>query len=88
MLETPLCQSCGMEFGRVILYGTNLDGTQSVEFCKMCFDSGNFLDPDITMTLMIERQIKNRILELGWEEFEAEEVCEIIIPRLKRWRDN
>ena len=86
MLEIPLCQSCGMEFGRVVLYGTNLDGSQSAEFCKVCFLDGNFLDPDLTMELMIERSIRNRIIELGWEEFEAEEVCEVIIPRLKRWR--
>ena len=88
MLDLPLCQSCGMEFGRVVLHGTNEDGTLNLDFCKLCFENGSFVDPDITMELMIEQQIRNRIIELGWEEFEAEEVCEVIIPRLKRWEKN
>ena len=36
-------------------FGTNSNGNQNQEYCRYCYQNGNFTDPDITVEQMIEK---------------------------------
>ena len=43
-MEERYCQSCGMPMGSTDeLYGTETDGSKSVDYCKYCYGGGAFL---------------------------------------------
>ena len=51
------CNSCGRPMGRND-YGTNEDGSPNMDYCKDCFQNGEFTEPDITINEMIIRHAK------------------------------
>lgn len=70
----PFCQSCGMPLEDVEDFGTQADGLKAESYCRFCFQSGVFTQPDISMEGMIDRYaaIKGRGR---------------IIPTLARWQE-
>jgi len=85
MNDKSRCQSCGMPL-EIGFYGTNSDGAASEEYCKFCFESGNFREPNITFEEMIGRSIANMIDDRGMDREEAEKLATSVIPNLKRWK--
>lgn len=79
------CQSCGMPL-EIGLYGTNMDGTANSEYCKLCFEKGNFTEPKFTLDEMIGRSIANMVDEEDMNQEEAERLANATIPNLKRWQ--
>lgn len=69
----PFCQSCGMPLQNVEDFGTASDGLMAEDYCRFCFQSGLFTEPDLTMKGMIDRSVDF----MGRRE---------LIPNLKRWR--
>jgi hypothetical protein len=66
------------------LLGTEKDGSPSSEYCKYCYQNGEFTHPDITLDEMKERMTK--MLD---KEKLPEDILEAAIsrlPHLKRWR--
>ena len=51
------CNSCGRPIVKAD-YGTNADGSLNDEYCKDCFQNGEFTEPDITLEEMITRKTK------------------------------
>ena len=51
------CNSCGRPIVKAD-YGTNADGSLNEEYCKDCFQNGEFTEPDITLEEMITRKTK------------------------------
>lgn len=82
------CQSCGMPLTSIGLYGTDKDGTPSVDYCQFCFRKGEFVDPDITQAQMIASTTSYMIKGLKMPEVQAREISSLLIPRLKRWNKN
>ena len=42
-MARKFCQCCGMPMGNTDeLYGTNTDGSKNTEYCKYCFENGEF----------------------------------------------
>lgn len=87
MDEKPPCQSCGIPLG-VGFYGTNVDGTANMEYCKLCFTKGEFRELNLTLDQMIGRSTANMVDDLNMARDEAEKLATTIIPNLKRWRIN
>lgn len=85
MEEKQRCQSCGMPLGDGF-FGTNADGLFTKEYCKFCFQNGNFIDPTLTVEDMIKMSVKNMTEELGFDEEKAKSLAESFIPKLKRWK--
>ncbi|HVZ67037.1 MAG TPA: zinc ribbon domain-containing protein [Patescibacteria group bacterium] len=85
MDSKPRCQSCGMPLG-IGFYGTNKDGSPSSEYCKFCFENGEFREPDITLDEMMGRSVANMVDDLGMGREEAERLAQETIPNLKRWK--
>ena len=69
-------------------FGTNADGSKSDEYCHFCYQKGSFTDPDMTLRQMIKFVAGFMTKELNMPEFEAREMANTVIPKLKRWREN
>lgn len=64
--------------------GTNADGSKSDKYCSLCYQDGQFLQPDFTATQMQEfciRQLRKQGMPamMAWLFTRS-------IPRLERWR--
>lgn len=81
-----LCQSCGISL-EAGYYGTNQDSTISGEFCKYCYDMGQFREPNLTLEEMIGRFSAKQIDENHMAQQEALSSAQSTIPKLKRWRN-
>ena len=81
----PPCQSCGMPLQKAGDYGTNADGSRSREYCFHCFQAGRFLDEGITLQEKIEKNVRFGV-QMGMPEDTARQLCEDVLPRLKRWK--
>ena len=42
--NVKICQSCAMPLTSDEMFGTNADGSVNEDYCKWCYDKGEFLD--------------------------------------------
>ncbi|MEG1559364.1 MAG: zinc ribbon domain-containing protein [Clostridia bacterium] len=84
-MEEKYCQSCGMPMGED-LYGTEKDGSKSVDYCIYCYEDGKFTY-NCTMDEMIEFCIPH-VLEGndGMTEDAARIMMRSFLPNMKRWK--
>jgi len=66
-------------------YGTNRDGSRSTEYCFHCFSGGRFSDEGITLQEKIEKNVAFGV-RMGMPEETARQMCETVLPTLKRWK--
>jgi hypothetical protein len=79
------CQSCGVPLSRDVPGGgTNADRSKSGTYCSHCYQSGQFVMPDITATQM-QARVKAKLVTVGTPRILAALLVRRI-PRLKRWR--
>lgn len=78
------CQSCSIPIKRDPKGGgTNADGSKSAEYCSMCFENGQFTQPDITVGEM-QTLVKDKMKGMKFPGFLANMFTKGI-PKLKRW---
>ena len=86
-MEEKFCQSCGMPMGQGdALYGTEKDGSKSSDYCKYCYDKGEFTFHG-TVEEMIEICVPHMVQshpEMSPEQ--AREMMCQFLPHLKRWK--
>jgi hypothetical protein len=84
-MTKPRCQSCGMPLmdGG---YGTEADGSPSSMYCKFCYQSGAFTQPDMTLEKMIEASVGYMTNNMGIPEAEARPATTKVLATLKRWK--
>jgi len=86
-MQEKFCESCGMPMGETDeMYGTEVNGSKSVDYCKFCYDNGAFTAPDITLEEMIESVATVMVKDFGFSLEDAKEQCNEGIPTLKRWK--
>jgi hypothetical protein len=87
MEDKMRCQSCGMPlsgtFGNL---GTNRDGTNTSEYCNVCYRDGDFTNPRQTLDEMIQSSIENMTADLNMPPERAAELANSFVPTLKRWQ--
>ena len=76
-----ICQCCGMPLEDDIL-GSEADGTLNEDYCKWCYDKGQFLE-DCTMEEMIEFCLPH----MQGDKQAARAYLESFMPTLKRWKN-
>ena len=82
----PICQSCAMPLiADPMGGGTELDGSESLDYCSYCYRNGSFTDPTLTMESMIEKLTP--IMKSMNVPEEAAAAAIRALPKLKRWRD-
>ncbi len=87
MMNDNFCQCCGMPMGDTDEpYGTNLDGSKSRDYCKYCFDKGEFSFKG-TMEEMVEICIPHVLKNNSdMSEESARQMMLEWFPTLKRWK--
>lgn len=84
--EHPCCQSCGMPLTTPDEIGHNHDGSPA-DYCVHCFADGEFRY-DATMDEVIEGCAPFMAQHTGISLDEAVSFMGILLPTLKRWKDN
>lgn len=64
--------------------GTNADGSISDMYCSLCYQNGEFTQPDITAEEM-RVFVKGKLVEMGFPKFIAG-LFSKGIPKLERWK--
>ena len=86
-MQEKFCESCGMPMGETDeMYGTESNGSKSVDYCKTCYDKGEFTNPNSTLEEMIESVTGIMVKDFGFSLEDAKEQCNEGIPTLKRWK--
>jgi len=83
-----ICQSCGMPLRKDPKGGgLEKDGvTHSTKYCSLCYDNGEFLQPDIKVTSM-QHLVIHALQRQGWPKVLAW-LATRGIPKLDRWTGN
>ncbi|MBQ3106323.1 MAG: TipAS antibiotic-recognition domain-containing protein [Eggerthellaceae bacterium] len=87
MTMSYYCQCCSMPIPEVGLRGTEADGSASADFCKFCYDHGDFTAQGVTMDEFIEATAPMEAEALGVSLDEAVSLMATLLPHLKRWRE-
>jgi hypothetical protein len=66
------------------LGGNNVDGTKSEKYCSYCYQNGQFIQPDMTVTQMREFVI-DKLAEMKYPRFVARFMT-MQFPKLERWQ--
>ena len=81
------CQCCSMPIPDEEMHGTEADGSRSADFCKYCYDHGDFTAKGMTMDEFIEATAPMEAKALGVSLDEAVSLMATLLPHLKRWRE-
>lgn len=85
-MKPDTCQCCGLPF-TIENRGTNRDQSFNKDYCKQCYEDGEFTDPSLTL-----HDLEIKLLEMAelHNEISLEEAEMSIrkLPTLKRWRMN
>ena len=81
------CQCCSMPIPDPALHGTEADGSPSENFCRYCYDHGEFTAKDVSMDEFIEATAPMEAKALNVSLDEAVSLMATLLPHLKRWQD-
>lgn len=85
-INKPICQSCSLSLETIDDKGTESDGTRSDDYCDGCYNAGEFVEPEITIKEMIEKNLSTTAKSLNLNIEEAKSYLESLLPTLRRWR--
>ncbi|MDD3407993.1 MAG: zinc ribbon domain-containing protein [Methanomicrobium sp.] len=84
--DEHICQSCGMPVKNHNDFGTEKNGKKSPYYCTYCYMKGQFIEPELTPSEMVE-VCARKYDEMKVMPFdEAYELNLKIIPHLRRWK--
>ena len=81
-----ICQSCAMPIDDETLLGTEKDGSINKDYCKYCYNNGEFL-VKATMQEFID-MCSQFGEQAGMTNEQMKEYCSKVFPTLKRWKNN
>ena len=83
--DGQLCQSCAMPLIADHLHGSEADGSPSEDYCSLCYQRGQFIQPDMGVDQMIDLVSEKMAAQGDFTEIEARALMAKTIPTLKRW---
>ncbi|MGN0535916.1 MAG: zinc ribbon domain-containing protein [Eubacterium sp.] len=83
-MEQKICQSCGMPITSDEQLGTNADGSINSDYCKYCYENGEFIDR-VSMEEYID-MCSQYGEQAGMTNEEMRKLCTELFPTLKRWK--
>lgn len=83
-MENKICQSCGMPLNSEEQLGRNQDGSMSLDYCKYCYENGEFIDK-VSMQEYIQ-MCSLYGAQAGMSNEQMRQHCTKLFPTLKRWR--
>lgn len=85
-MEPTICQSCGMSVSSEEQLGTERDGSQNPDYCKYCYENGEFIDK-VSMEEYID-MCSQYGAQAGMTNVEMKLHCQKLFPTLKRWKNS
>lgn len=88
--EMPMeyyCQCCSMPIPNPDIHGKESDGSVNGDYCKYCYDDGDFTAKGVSMDEFIESTADMEANALGISREEAVSLMSTLLPHLKRWRE-
>lgn len=85
-MENKICQSCGMPIDSKEQLGTNQDGSINLDYCKYCYENGEFIDK-VSMQEYIQ-MCSLYGAQAGMSNEQMRQHCTKLFPTLKRWLVN
>lgn len=79
------CQCCSMPIPQPELHGTEADGSPSENYCKYCYQQGDFTAKGVDMDEFIEATAQMEADAMGISREEAVSLMATLLPHLKRW---
>ncbi len=81
------CQSCAIPLTENNL-GTEADGSNSQEYCNLCYDNGEFREPNLTYDEMLERGIKgiDNSNDSKLKKWMFKKSYPTFLKKVKRWK--
>ena len=79
------CQSCSMPIPDPALHGTEADGSESKDYCKFCYQGGDFTAKAVDMDEFIEATAQLEADALNISREEAVSLMGTLLPHLQRW---
>jgi hypothetical protein len=67
-------------------FGTDRHGRKSEEYCKYCFQHGNFTEPNLKVQEMINKCVGFMVNAGVMPEPHLRDMFTEVIPKLKRWQ--
>lgn len=83
-MNNKICQSCGMPIESNDCLGTNKDGSINNDYCKYCYENGDFIDK-VSMEEYID-MCSQYGEQAGMTNEEMRKLCTELFPTLKRWK--
>lgn len=84
-MNHKICQSCGMPITSEEQLGTNQDGSVNLDYCKYCYENGEFIDK-VSMQEYIQ-MCSLYGAQAGMTNEQMRRYCAQLFPTLKRWRE-
>ena len=84
-MKKQICQSCGIPLSNSN-FGTNEDSSSNKEYCKLCYKTGKFVFPELTLETQIERLSEMAVKNFGMSKIDALKMANSTLPNLIRWR--
>lgn len=84
--DGPRCQSCGIFIMNHHEFGRSATNAIVTDYCRYCYQKGQFVEPDITLEQMIEKLIPAMKTNRNITDEQAKEMAGSLISGLKRWR--
>ena len=82
-MKTMFCQSCSMPIDNIEIRGTEKDGSKSENYCKYCYECGEFINPSMTINEM-RTIVKTEFEKMGSPKNIIKKAIDVL-PHLKRW---
>ena len=80
------CQSCGTSFEKLEDHGTEANGQPSADYCRLCYQNGQFTMPCMTLEDMLLQAAGIVSDATLLPPKKARDVAITYIPYLKRWK--
>ncbi|MDP3964750.1 MAG: zinc ribbon domain-containing protein [bacterium] len=84
--EAAICQSCSMPMPDESDHGTTVDGQTHHDYCTYCFQNGQFTEPELTKSEMVDRVAEFMGKQEGASTTLYRPAIENRISSLRRWQ--
>ncbi len=78
-----VCQSCGVPIRKDSEKGTERMGGHTEDYCRRCYQLGDFTEPDMTAATMREK-VRMKMVEMRFPRYLATQLADQVYA-LKRW---
>ena len=85
-IKEVYCQSCGTLMHGSNDYGTEIDRSKSQDYCKYCYQRGEFTQKLLTKDQMLKRCAGLIYARMKVSKEESLKQAQVLVPTLKRWK--